>query len=174
VLAKEGKAMDKAATLPCLKRWAAVVVIVALPGCAIAEKIDKASNPPDLTEVWLREQMKEPGESLGRGTSLSRLRAIPAAVDFGQVQVASDNQRQLAISNPSEFEVTIIHATIQGCGFALLAGGDQRQVVAAKSQLVFAVAFRPMDRRTCSGTLILEIDSAGGRLTRVPLTGTGI
>ena len=157
----------------CVMRWAVVVSVAVLPACATLDKIDKATNPPGSEAARMTERLKKRSEPVSTGTSSSLLRAIPPVVDFGNIQVASDNQQQVKIFNPHEFAVTVVHVTVQGCGFALLAGGDQRHEVAARSELILGVIFRPVERRACSGALLLEIDSAAGRHTRVPLLGTG-
>jgi hypothetical protein len=40
--------------------------------------------------------------------------------------------------------------------------------------LAVTVVFRPAERLTCAGLLLLEIDSAGGRFMEVPLKGQGV
>ena len=163
-----------ALTPASVMRWAIVVSVAALPACATLDKIDKVSNPPGSEAGRLTEQLKKRSEPVSKGRSSSLLRAAPPVVDFGNIQVASDNQQQVKIFNPHEFAVTVVHVTVEGCGFALLTGGDERQEVASRSELILGVVFRPMERRACSGALLLEVDSAAGRLTRVPLLGTGI
>ena len=162
--------MDEAATLAFLRRLAAVVVSVTISGCAT---VDGGSIERGLDEVLITQPLKKRSDPVSKSTSPSSLRATPSQVDFGTIQVASDNQRRVKIFNPHHFAVTVVHVSVQGCGFELLAGGDERYEVAARSELILAVAFRPVEQRTCSGALLLEVDSAVGRLTRVPLRGTG-
>lgn len=166
--------MDAAAAPARMMMRIAVVVAVTLPACAALDKIDKASNPPDLAEVVLRERMKEPREPLGHSSPLSPLRATPSAVDFGNVLLTSAGQIDVVISNPATFELVVVRSTVQGCGFSLSSPTGERHVVAAGGQLTLSLAFRPTERRSCSGLLDLEIDSAVGRLTRVRLKGKGI
>ena len=47
-------------------------------------------------------------------------------------------------------------------------------VIPAQGQLALTIVFRPEQGRACSGHLLVEIDSAGGRFTRVPLNGRGV
>jgi len=162
--------MRQVATLASLSRCAVVVVSVSVSGCAT---VDTTSVKRGLEDAQIIEPLKKRSEPVSKGTSSSLLRATPPVVDFGNIQVASDNQQQVKIFNPHEFAVTVVHVTVQGCGFALSAGGDQRHEVAARSELILGVIFRPVERRACSGALLLEIDSAAGRHTRVPLLGTG-
>ena len=156
-----------------VKRWALVAAIATAPACALLEKIDKLSKTPGLEEARLTESLKKRPASSPREPS-SPLLATPAAVDFGQVRVAFDNQQAVAFSNPFDFAVTIIRTTVEGCGFVLADGAGDRHIVAARGLVTVTVVFRPAERRQCSGLLLLEIDSAGGRFTRVPLTGKGV
>jgi ASPM-SPD-2-Hydin domain-containing protein len=152
----------------------AAVTITSAPACAFLDKVEKVSKTPGLEEAQLTESLKTTGGPLGQDGVLSPLQATPSVVDFGRVPVASERQKALTVFNPSGFAVTVIRVTVQGCGFALSGQAGDRATIPAQGQLALTVAFQPATRRACSGFLLLEIDSAGGRLTRVPLTGRGV
>jgi hypothetical protein len=143
--------------------------------CTLLDKVEKVSKTPGLEEVLEREaNKKEPGRLGEREPVLSRLQATPPALDFGNAAVASQQQRTVQIFNPSQFPVTVIRMTVEGVGFTLASGSSPRVEIPARGRLDVGVMFQPPDRRVHSGLLFLEIDSAGGRDTRVVLTGKGI
>jgi hypothetical protein len=150
----------------------AVITVASVPACAFLDKTSKVMT--EVEEAQRAESLKKPPAPLGHDEPSSRLRATPVSVDFGRVPVASDHHQEVVISNPSAFAVTVVHTTIRGCGFVLADGTGDRHVVAAQGQLVVTVDFRPAERRACSGLLLLEIDSAGGRFMEVPLKGQGV
>ena len=151
--------------------WVGVATIATVPGCTLLDTGLKVINVVSQAHRSDDRPLLDP---IRQGEPLSRLRATPAAVDFGRVPVASDTQKEVVISNPFAFAVTVVHTTIQGCGFVLADGTGDRHIVAARGQLTVTVAFRPSERRACSGLLLLEIDSAGGRFREVPLKGEGV
>ena len=63
---------------------------------------------------------------------------------------------------------------VEGVGFTLVQGSSARVEIPASGRLDVGVMFQPPDRRAHSGLLFLEIDSAGGRDTRIVLKGKGI
>ena len=152
----------------------AVGAIASLPACALLEKVDKVSKIPGLEEAQVTEGLKGPHEPLGQGGPASPLQASPSDLDFGQKHVASESHETVVISSPFDFPVTLVRVTVQGCGFALAGQIVDRPVIAPHGQLVLTVSFHPAAKQACSGLLLLEIDSAGGRFTRVPLKGRGI
>lgn len=159
-------------TLRQLPRWVAVVAIASASACATLDKIGKASEK--LEEGRLQESLsKKSSEPNGQTGPVSALKAIPSGVDFGQVPVSSESHQTVVISNPFSFAVSVVQTTVQGCGF-LLSAVAGRPLIPAQGQLALTIVFHPAQRRACSGLLLLEIDSAGGRFTRVPLKGRGV
>ena len=150
----------------------AVTTVASVPACAFLDTTSKVLT--EVEEAQRAEARRKPPAPIRRDEPLSPLRATPGSVDFGRVPVASDHHQEVVISNPSAFAVTVVHTTIQGCGFVLADGTGDRHVVAAQGQLVVTVDFRPDARRACSGLLLLELDSAGGRFMEVPLKGQGV
>ena len=161
---------------PRLVRWLAVVAsLTTVSTCAVMDKVDKWTDAPSIEEAQLKESLKQknPGR-MGSTGPWSPLKATPSVVDFGQVFVASGIQQTVSIFNPLNFPLTVIHVTVQGCGFALSGPPSDRSIISPQGQLVHTVGFQPVARQACSGFLVLEIDSAGPRFTRVALTGHGI
>ena len=150
----------------------AVATVLSVPACAF---LDKASDViTKVEEAQRAEEARKPRRPTGQKEPLPPLRATPPIVDFGRVPVASDHQMEVVISNPFAFAVTVVHTTIRGCGFGLANGTGDRHIVAAQGQLAVTVTFRPEARQACSGLLLFEIDSAGGRFREVPLKGEGV
>jgi hypothetical protein len=152
-----------------------VVLAISSQACALLDPRSKVRNIPGLEEAELRDRMKKDHASDGQGGRVSQLHATPSAIAFGDVPVASTTQRAVVVSNPATFPVTIIHASVQGgCGFAMSNDPGNGSIVAAHGDITFTITFLPTQRRACSGSLLLEIDSAGGRFMRVPIEGRGV
>jgi len=150
-------------------------ILMNATACTLLDKVDKISKTPGLEEVLEKEaNKKEPGRLVQREPVLSRLQATPPALDFGNTAVASQDQQTVAIFNPSQFPVTVIRITVEGVGFTLAPRTSDRVEIPAHGRLDVGITFQPPDRRVRSGLLFLEIDSAGGRDTRVVLKGRGM
>ena len=160
-------------TLRQLPRWVAVVAIASASACATLDKIGKASEK--LEEGRLQESLsKKSSEPTGQTGPVSALKAVPSASTSGRnLYPSSENHQTVVISNPFAFAVSFVQTTVQGCGF-LLSSVAGRPLIPAQGQLALTIVFHPAQRRACSGLLLLEIDSAGGRFTRVPLKGRGV
>lgn len=152
--------------------WLVAAVMIGASGCAFLEKTSKKIN--DLEETQMQEGLKRKPGGAGQPSQLSSLRATPSALDFGQVPVASERHEAVVISNPSRFAVTVVHVTVQGCGFAVSSKSGDRPVIPQQGQLTLTLTFQPAAPGACQGLLLIEIDSAGGRFTRVVLTGRGV
>jgi hypothetical protein len=161
-------------TTPRLVAWLVAVAALTAPACAFLDKVDKVSKIPGLEEAQLKEALKKPPGRMGQDEPSSPLQTTPSILDFGRAFVGSESQKTVVIFNPLDFPVTVIHVIVQGCGFALSGPPSNRPIIPPHGQLVLTVGFQPVARRACSGFLLLEIDSAGGRFTRVALTGRGI
>ena len=136
------------------------------------DKVGKVSKTPGLEEVLEREaNKKKPGRFLEHEQVLSRLQATPPVLDFGSGAIGSQDQRTVSIHNPSSFPVTVIRISVEGQGFTLAAGTDEHAEIPPHGQLDVGVRFEPREPRAYSAVLFLEIDSAGGRATRVVLKG---
>jgi len=152
-----------------------VVLAISSQACAVLDIADKVSKTPGLEEAQRRKGMERDRASDGHGGRASQLHATPSAIAFGDVPVASTTQRAVVVSNPATFPVTLIHATVQGeCDFAMSNNPGNGLIVAAHGDMTFTITFLPTQRRACSGSLLLEIDSAGGRFMRVPIEGRGV
>ena len=151
----------------------AIAIITSQPACAFLDKVDKVSKVPGLEEAQLHNGLKKPPTGTVHTGPWSHLQAIPSVIEFGRIPIASKTQQTVVISNPADFPVTVIHVSVQGCDFGT--SGDASDIsIPARGTLAFTVTFQPAQRRACSGFLRLEIDSAGRRFTRVPITGRGI
>ena len=152
-----------------------VVLAISSQACAVLDITDKVSKIPGLEEAQRRKDMEKDRASNGQGGRASQLHATPSAIAFGDVPVASTTQRAVVVSNPATFPVTVIHASVQGgCDFAISNNLGNGLIVAAHGDMTFTITFLPTQRRACSGSLLLEIDSAGGRFMRVPIEGRGV
>jgi hypothetical protein len=155
-----------------------LAAVIATSGSAcklLRQRHRPAELVPGLEEAQLTRSLKtkHPGRNRPDGT-LSRLQATPSLLAFGDVGAGSEGRQAVVISNPSDFSVTIVSATIEGAGFAILSPVEDRSVIPAHEQLTFTVTFRPVVQGACSGELLLQIDSAVGRYTQVLLTGRGV
>ena len=153
---------------------AAAIVITSHAACAVVNLIEKVGKTPGLEEAQLREHLEKKPGRVGQHGPSSPLQATPARIDFGGVPVASKTAQTVTIVNPFGFPVTVIRVSVEGCDFAIAGEAAERATIPAHGELVYTVTFQPAQRRTCSGLLLLEIDSAGGRFTRVPVKGRGI
>lgn len=158
-----------------------VVLAIGSQACGVLETTDKVSKIPGFEEAQRRKGMEKDRASDGQGGRASQLRAIPSAIAFGDVPVASTTQRAVVVSNPASFPVTVIHASlqvihasVQGRDFAMSNNPGNGLIVAAHGDMAFTITFLPTQRRACSGSLLLEVDSAGGRFMRVPIEGRGV
>lgn len=151
-----------------------VVAAFALaPACAFLDTVDKVSKIPGLEEAQVVEPLKKGPAPPAHDGRVSALEATPPFLEFGPVPVGSESRKTVVISNPAGFAITILRTTVEGCGFQQAGALVDRPVIPAGGQLTFIVAFHPAQRGACSGLLFLEIDSAGGRMTRVQLHGSG-
>jgi len=87
--------------------------------------------------------------------------------------VASQSRQTVVISNPADFPVTVVRVLVQGSGFALVSPIRAPSVIPAHGELAITLA-SPHLEGASSGDLLLEIDSAVGRFTRVGLKGRGV
>jgi len=152
----------------------ASALVLGLNGCAALDWVDKKTPPevPGEEQARLERLKKEGGGSLN-GRPASRISATPESVDFGDARIDVESQRAIVFSNPSPFTVTVVKVTIDGAGFAW-SNQALPLVIPARGQLALTITFRPAEPNRYSATLWLEIDSAGGRFTRVPLKGHAI
>lgn len=152
-----------------------VALAISSQACAVLDIADKVSKTPGLEEAQRRKDMEKKRGSDGQGGRASQLHATPSAIAFGDVPVAFTTQRAVVVYNPATFPVTVIHASVQGgCDFAISNNPGNGLIVAAHGDTTFTITFLPTARRACSGSLLLEIDSAGGRFMRVPIAGRGV
>jgi len=139
--------------------------------CALLEFTDKIEKQ-GLEQARL-ENLKKQKQPRSHSDSASPLQANPSAIAFGSVVVGSESRQTVVISNPAEFSITVVRVVVQGSEFAIISPLKDRLVIPAHDELTFVLAFHPAVQGPCSGELLLEIDSAVGRFTRVKLEGRG-
>ena len=150
------------------------VMIIGSQGCALLDQVDKVSKTPGLQEVQVLESLKKnAGTPVNMSGPSSPLQAFPSELVFGRVPLASERHETIVIANPAAFSLTVVQVGIEGDGFAVSRQPGDRHVIPAHGQLALTVVFKPTARRAYSALLLLVVDSAGGRLTRVRLTGRG-
>jgi hypothetical protein len=152
----------------------ASILVFGVNGCTVLDWVDKKKPPevPGEEQARLERLKKEGGGSLS-GRPASRISATPESVDFGDARIDVESQHAIVFSNPSPFTVTVVKVTIDGAGFAWSNQGLPL-VIPARGQLALTITFRPAEPNRYSAALWLEIDSAGGRFTRVLLKGRGV
>ena len=161
-------------------RWTVVfvgtIVIVNAFGCALLNGIDKVSKTPGLEEALERQaNQKRPGKFGEREPVLSNLRATPQIVDFGAMSIGQEGAKTVTVFNPSDFTSTVVAVTVQGTGFAMASPQLRTPLTSLRMGGVsLAVRFQPANRKRSAGLLVLLVDSAGGRVTRIELKGLGI
>lgn len=158
-----------------LSTWLLTGVLVAgVSGCTFLDWVDKKKPPeiPGQEQARLERLKKEEGGWSVDGPA-SMIRASPESAEFGDSRIDVDSQQTIVFSNPSPFAVTVVKVSVDGTAFTW-SNPLSQYVIPARGQLTLTVTFRPAERLRYSASLWLEIDSAGGRLTRVRLKGRGI
>jgi hypothetical protein len=149
------------------------LIVLNAAGCKPLQWIDKHSPPevPGEEKARLERLKKEAGPP---GTNISSvLRVSPQALDFGTVPVRSARTQAITIANPSAFDVTVVGVVLDGEGFTL-ENRTERVTLPAHDQFELTIRFRPLERRAYTGRVVLEIDAAGARFTRVLVRGSGV
>jgi hypothetical protein len=172
--AAPGRANVNALTTCRLVPWQSVMII-GWQGCALLERVDKVSKTPGLQEAQVLESLKKKaGTPVNMSGPSSPLQASPSELDFGRVPLPSERHATIVITNPAAFPLTVVQVVVEGDGFAVSSHPGDRYVIPAHGQLALTVAFKPTAPRAYSARrLLLVVDSAGGRLSRVRLTGRG-
>jgi len=99
----------------------------------------------------------------------------PSALDFGKVAIDGQAMRVLQLTNPTGFTLTVISARIESRCFSVSAEPAALPLaIAAHGTGTLTIRFRPVVEGQCSGRLIVDVDSAGGRTGQVSLKGRGI
>ena len=158
-----------------LSTWLLTGVVVAgMSGCTFLDWVDKKKPPEVPGEEQARlERLKKQGGGWSVGGPASMIQASPESVEFGDSRIDVESQQTIVFSNPSPFAVTVVKVIIDGTAFTW-SNQISQSVIPPRGQLTLTVTFRPAERLRYSASLWLEIDSAGGRFTRVRLQGRGI
>ena len=149
-------------------------VVAGTSGCTFLDWVNKKQPPevPGQMQARLERLKKEAGGG-SVGNPASMIHASPESVDFGDSRLHVESQRTIVFSNPAPFAVTVVKANTDGTAFTW-ANPASQSVIPAGGQLTLTVTFRPAEPHRYSDSLWLEIDTAGGRFTRVRLNGRGI
>jgi hypothetical protein len=166
----------------CLRRpvarWLGILLVAgalmtSMSACTFLEWVDKKKPPEVPGEEHARlDRLKKQGAGSSGGPA-SMIDASPEAIDFGDTRIGTESQHTIVFSNPSAFDVAVVKVTVDGVGFSLSNQVSPR-VIPTRGQLALVITFRPAERQRHSGSVLLEIDSAGGRFSRVRLKGRGI
>ncbi len=93
----------------------------------------------------------------------------PSRLEFKAIDRLGEATLPLTLSNPAYFPLTVLRATtIGGC---FKSDADAPFTIAARAQRRVLVTARPEGAATCSGALLIEVDSAGGRFLKIGLAG---
>ncbi|MGQ0736595.1 MAG: Ig-like domain-containing protein [Acidobacteriota bacterium] len=95
------------------------------------------------------------------------------SLDFGTTVVGGRTIRVLTLSNTAAFTLTVKAARFNGSCFDVAPTASLPLVIPPKGQAELPVVFSPASPGICPGTLVLEVDSAGGRFKQVRLEGRG-
>lgn len=154
--------------------WAAVILVLSAFTVVSCSAIDPVSRGIDKIEAArTAERARKPPKPGGRRDQASPLQAYPSTVDFGQITVAGTGHRTVTITSPFSFPVTIADVVVQGEGFGLDSGSSGPRTITPFGQVAIDVIFHPTAKIRSSGRLIVELDTAGDRFTRVSLRGDG-
>jgi hypothetical protein len=106
----------------------------------------------------------------GTGTAVKAfVKASPASVGFGNVELGSNAQRTVTLTNPTSAIVKVSAVDVTGSGFST-AGLDLPLTLAAGQSFTFNSIFAPTVAGSANGTLSVN---AGTSQLAIPITGTG-
>jgi Abnormal spindle-like microcephaly-assoc'd, ASPM-SPD-2-Hydin len=110
------------------------------------------------------------GVSTSEPPPTASLRATPASLTFGNVQVGESDQLRIALTNTGTSSVTISEGQLRGAGFSIV-GLSSALTLAAGQSFTFAIEFAPQASGAVSGGLTF---TAPGRTALViALRGAG-
>ncbi len=108
------------------------------------------------------------GNGLGPGV----LAASPSSLDFGSVQVGSNQPLAETLTNTGGSTITVTQATVTGTGFSI-SGLTLPLTLPAGQNQPFTVTFTPQSAGNSNGNLAL-ISNGSNPTVNVPLTGNGL
>jgi hypothetical protein len=147
----------------------AALVAVSVTGCKFLDFTEKVDGAIERARID-RDRARGPTALASQGESSPLLERTPPSVDFGVVRIGADGTQTISLTNPAAFVVTVINATVTRPEFSTtvpVAPFD----VPAHGQVSLTLMFRPLENKDVSGSLQLELDTAGSRFVRIPLKG---
>ncbi|MBZ5600621.1 MAG: choice-of-anchor D domain-containing protein [Acidobacteriia bacterium] len=108
----------------------------------------------------------------GTGIAVGALTANPTSLNFGSVQVGSNQTLSETLTNTGGSSVTISQATATGPGFSV-SGLSLPLTLSAGQSKTFSVTFAPQSAGSASGNVAIT-SNGSNPILNVPLSGTGV
>ena len=108
----------------------------------------------------------------GTGMTAGQLTVAPPNLAFSNVQVGTNQDQSVTLSNSGGSSISISQASITGPGFSL-SGIKVPLTLAAGQNTIFTVTFAPQASGSVSGKVALTSDASNSTLN-VPLSGTAL
>ena len=108
----------------------------------------------------------------GNGQTEGALTANPSSLDFGSVQVGSNQPLSETLANSGGATITVTQASVTGTGFSISGLSLPLNLAAGQNQS-FTVTFAPQSAGSSNGNIALT-SSGSNPTVNVPLTGNGL
>jgi Abnormal spindle-like microcephaly-assoc'd, ASPM-SPD-2-Hydin len=108
----------------------------------------------------------------GTGVAAGALTSNPSSLNFGSLQVSSQQTLTATLNTSSASPVTISQATVTGSGFSL-SGLTLPTTVTASQSATFSITFAPTSAGAATGNLAI-VSSASNASLNISLAGTAI
>lgn len=108
----------------------------------------------------------------GAGQAATTLGANPASVNFGSVQVGTNQPQMITINNGSSSAITITQASASGTGFSISSLSLPATLNAGQSAS-FTATFAPSAAGSASGSIAITSTAFNSSFS-IPLSGTGV
>jgi hypothetical protein len=107
----------------------------------------------------------------GTGLAVGALGSNPTSLDFGSVQVGSNQALSETVTNTGGSTVTISQVSVAGTGFTIK-GITAPVTLTAGQGATFSVTYTPQSASAASGSVTVTSNASNPTLT-IPLSGTG-
>ena len=148
------------------------VMTIGLTGCEFLKFTEKVDDAVARARAE-RDRARGPAALASQGEWSTLLDATPAVLDFGAVRIGTESTQTISFANPTAFVVTVLNMTWTPPELSITSSAT-RFDVPAHSRVTVTVGFRPLEVRTVTGRLLLEIDTAGNRFIRIPIKGQAV
>jgi Abnormal spindle-like microcephaly-assoc'd, ASPM-SPD-2-Hydin len=161
-------------------RQARVVAIAAV--LAVAVCVGSACGIRNLPKVGDTSQ-RPPGRSgstFSRGSGAdrterpARIVITPAEIDFGETRVGNETRKTITLTNGLDYAITVMQMTFDRACFLRSPSSSLPMTIQAQNDATLELTFRPLARGVCEGRLLIEVDSAVGRVRMASIRGLGI